>query len=927
MSVLQLLYQLFFAPLELLFEFVFSVAYGVLDNIGISLIPLSLAVNFLLLPFYNRADAIQKEQHAIEERLAPGIAHIKKTFQGDERYMIMQTFYRQNHYSPIQSLRSSLAILLEIPFFIAAYHFLSHYTLMSTASLGPLQNLGEPDKLLKLGSLSVNLLPILMTVINIISSSIYAKDLSLKEKVQLHGMALIFLVLLYNSPSGLVFYWTLNNLFSLVKNIVYTSKNKALVLDIILGVMSLITLIFGLVFRGKPLGKLAIIVVAIAMVLPILIRRSELLQSKAKKKKDDGDSSSINRIFVFACLFLAMLTGLLIPASVIASSPAEFVIQSSFRSPVRYVIYSSALAIGLFVIWCGLFYYLSSARVRNYFCICMCILSISGVIHFFCFGRQLSYLDNALNFEFGLNYGLNEVMISPLVFIALIVLIVVLFQKKLDRVIRFILPVLLLGTTGLGIYNVVNIQRQMPAIRQAVELEAEKLPSIPLSRNGQNVVVIMMDRALSCYVPYLFQEKPELEEMFSGFTWYPNTLSFGTTTNTGSPALFGGYDYQPLKLNERDDTLLKDKQNEALRLMPVLFDEAGYNVTVCDPPYAGYQWIPDLSIYDDHPDIHAYITENGQFWNEPKSDECSEHIWIRDFFCYSITRIVPVPFQEFFYNSGTYRDPNHVINSLYRVQYAPGDSLFFGYDANFMNAYSALMALPSITEVSDSSENTFLMLQNSTTHNVANLKEPEYVPAMSIDNREYDQEHADRFTVDGRTISMDSVYKMAHYQSDMAGLLGLGQWFDYLRSEGLWDNTRIIIVSDHGYMLDHFEDLSLPNNSMDTGANVLSVLSYNPLFMVKDFGSTDGFTVDYTFMTNADTPLLAFDQLIENPVHPDTGVPVTDALKYEDTLYVMHTEDWRTNSNNGTRFTPGIWYSVRNQYIFDPENWKEEGVK
>ena len=46
-------------------------------------------------------------------------------------------------------------------------------------------------------------------------------------------MAGLFLVLLYDSPSGLVFYWTLNNLFSLVKNIFYKLKNPKLVLSIL----------------------------------------------------------------------------------------------------------------------------------------------------------------------------------------------------------------------------------------------------------------------------------------------------------------------------------------------------------------------------------------------------------------------------------------------------------------------------------------------------------------------------------------------------------------------------------------------------------------------------------------------------------------------------------------------------------------------
>ena len=49
---------------------------------------------------------------------------------------------------------------------------------------------------------------------------IYGKDMPLKSMIQLYALAAVFLVLLYNSPAGLVFYWTLNNVFSLCKNIV-----------------------------------------------------------------------------------------------------------------------------------------------------------------------------------------------------------------------------------------------------------------------------------------------------------------------------------------------------------------------------------------------------------------------------------------------------------------------------------------------------------------------------------------------------------------------------------------------------------------------------------------------------------------------------------------------------------------------------------
>ena len=50
--------------------------------------------------------------------------------------------------------------------------------------------------------------------------------------------------------------------------------------------------------------------------------------------------------------------------------------------------------------------------------------------------------------------------------------------------------------------------------------------------------------------------------------------------------------------------------------MPVLFSENGFNVVVTDPPYAGYTWDSDLSIYDGYDNIKAYITE-GAYNNVP----------------------------------------------------------------------------------------------------------------------------------------------------------------------------------------------------------------------------------------------------------------------------------------------------------------------
>lgn len=65
-------------------------------------------------------------------------------------------------------------------------------------------------------------------------------------------MALFFLVFLYTSPSGLVFYWTLNNLFSLVKTIFYKLKHPGKVLAVLASIAGACLLVFGLFFYHHP---------------------------------------------------------------------------------------------------------------------------------------------------------------------------------------------------------------------------------------------------------------------------------------------------------------------------------------------------------------------------------------------------------------------------------------------------------------------------------------------------------------------------------------------------------------------------------------------------------------------------------------------------------------------------------------------------
>ena len=141
MTVWNVISTLLIGPLKLLFEVIFTIANRLIGNPGLSIIVLSLMMNILVLPLYKRADAMQEEERLIEQKLDRGVRHIKKTFKGDERMMILQTYYRQNNYKPTYVLRGAMSLFLQIPFFIAAYNFLSVLELFNGFSFVPISNL------------------------------------------------------------------------------------------------------------------------------------------------------------------------------------------------------------------------------------------------------------------------------------------------------------------------------------------------------------------------------------------------------------------------------------------------------------------------------------------------------------------------------------------------------------------------------------------------------------------------------------------------------------------------------------------------------------------------------------------------------------------------------------------------------------------
>ena len=198
----------------------FNAAYEITGNYGVSVVLLSVVVNIFLLPLYYLAEQWKLQEKSIKKQMEWELSSIRKYSKRRERYFYTREVYRRFGYNPISAVKVSFGFLIQIPFFFSAYLLLSHFPGWEGTGFLGLHDLSKPDGLVQGSGISVNLLPIVMTVINLASAYVYTARMDLSEKIQLWFLAFIFLAVLYNSPAGLLLYWTVNNVFSLLKNMV-----------------------------------------------------------------------------------------------------------------------------------------------------------------------------------------------------------------------------------------------------------------------------------------------------------------------------------------------------------------------------------------------------------------------------------------------------------------------------------------------------------------------------------------------------------------------------------------------------------------------------------------------------------------------------------------------------------------------------------
>lgn len=195
----------FFAkPLFLLLEWLF----GIFKNWGWAIIGLTLIVRIVLYPLtYKGMVSMQRLKD-----LTPKMKEIQEKYKGDAQKMQlhMMDLYKKHKVNP---MGGCLPLLLQIPVFFAIYRVLYNAVELKNATwLLWIQDLSAMDPYF--------ILPILMGGSMYLQQHLSPTNFTdpLQEKI-FKFLPLVFTIFLITFPAGLMLYWTVNNIFSIIQQL------------------------------------------------------------------------------------------------------------------------------------------------------------------------------------------------------------------------------------------------------------------------------------------------------------------------------------------------------------------------------------------------------------------------------------------------------------------------------------------------------------------------------------------------------------------------------------------------------------------------------------------------------------------------------------------------------------------------------------
>jgi len=188
--------------------------YGFLGNYGIAIILITIIIKILFWPLTHKSFASMKGMQKIQ----PELTALKEKYKDNKEEFARQQLSLYKKYN-VNPLSGCLPIVIQIPVFIALYNALMYSIELRHANFISfwINDLSAKDP--------TYIAPIIMGLSQFLQQKMTpSASMDPAQAKMMLFMPLVFTVMFFNFPSGLVIYWLVNNVISLVQQLYINKK-------------------------------------------------------------------------------------------------------------------------------------------------------------------------------------------------------------------------------------------------------------------------------------------------------------------------------------------------------------------------------------------------------------------------------------------------------------------------------------------------------------------------------------------------------------------------------------------------------------------------------------------------------------------------------------------------------------------------------
>jgi YidC/Oxa1 family membrane protein insertase len=212
-----------FGRLKLICEpllWLLNLLHKAIPNYGVAIILLTVIIKVVFWPVTHKSTIHMKKMAMLQPQIKELQARFKDKPQKLQQAMMQ--LYKDNKTNP---MAGCLPMLVQIPVFIGLFTVLRSAVELRFAGFLWIPDLSEPEGLFR-GAIqamhlplisSLNILPLFMTALSYVQTKITPSTADPQQQKIMQLMPVMLLFMLYNMAAGLMLYWSVNQLLSIVQ--------------------------------------------------------------------------------------------------------------------------------------------------------------------------------------------------------------------------------------------------------------------------------------------------------------------------------------------------------------------------------------------------------------------------------------------------------------------------------------------------------------------------------------------------------------------------------------------------------------------------------------------------------------------------------------------------------------------------------------